>query len=164
MCRSKRFSLFSELPFRPSLTLSILTLSLCFYFALVSQATYISPETIGTNFAPGIWSPEQIAGWKLVTDAVHSKGGYIYCQLWHIGRIAHASFNEHHLVKGSGYQVNRSASDIPQEGETNTTLDGSMQPHVKPVPFTIEDIARLRKDYVHAVRSSKPQAKMRNIT
>ncbi len=118
---------------------------------LISEATYISPESIGSETAPGIWSSEQVAGWKRVTDAVHAKGGFIYCQLWHIGRVAHVSFNEHHLVKGSKYTVCRSASDVAIAAE-GTALGGAMKPHVAPVPFELEEIDRLRNDYVTAVR------------
>jgi len=78
----------------------------------------------------------------------------MFCQLWHVGRGAHDSFNAHHLVRGSGYQVNRSASDVPQEGTTHMTLDGTALAHVKPVPLTLDEIARLREDYTKAVRDN----------
>jgi N-ethylmaleimide reductase len=56
---------------------------------IVSEATQISPTGKGYAFTPGIYSPEQVAGWKLVTDAVHAKGGRIFLQLWHVGRFSH---------------------------------------------------------------------------
>lgn len=58
---------------------------------IISEATQISPEGQGYIATPGIHSPQQIAGWKLVTDAVHAKGGRIVLQLWHVGRISHTS-------------------------------------------------------------------------
>lgn len=56
---------------------------------IISEATQISPTGKGYAWTPGIYSKEQIAGWKLVTDAVHAKDGAIYLQLWHVGRISH---------------------------------------------------------------------------
>lgn len=58
---------------------------------IIAEATQISPEAQGYIATPGIHSPEQIAGWKLVTKAVHAKGGRIVLQLWHVGRISHTS-------------------------------------------------------------------------
>jgi N-ethylmaleimide reductase len=56
---------------------------------IISEATQISPEGQGYEATPGIHSPEQIAGWKKVTDAVHARGGRIVLQLWHVGRVSH---------------------------------------------------------------------------
>ncbi|MEY3122370.1 MAG: hypothetical protein RI993_1195 [Pseudomonadota bacterium] len=58
---------------------------------IIAEATQICPEGQGYIATPGIYSPEQIAGWKRVTAAVHAKGGRIVLQLWHVGRISHAS-------------------------------------------------------------------------
>jgi N-ethylmaleimide reductase len=58
---------------------------------LITEATDISAQAHGYPGAPGIYSPEQIAGWRLVTDAVHAKGGKIVVQLWHTGRVSHSS-------------------------------------------------------------------------
>jgi N-ethylmaleimide reductase len=58
---------------------------------IISEATQVCPEGLGYPATPGIHSPEQIAGWKLVTDAVHAKGGRMVLQLWHVGRISHSS-------------------------------------------------------------------------
>ncbi|AWK87342.1 alkene reductase [Azospirillum thermophilum] len=56
---------------------------------IISEATQISPQGKGYAYTPGIHSAEQIAGWRLVTDAVHARGGHIVMQLWHVGRISH---------------------------------------------------------------------------
>jgi N-ethylmaleimide reductase len=56
---------------------------------IVSEATNISPQGRGYALTPGIFSEAQVAGWRLVTDAVHHAGGHIVCQLWHVGRISH---------------------------------------------------------------------------
>ena len=59
---------------------------------ILTEATVVSPMGIGYADTPGIWSAEQVAGWKLVTQAVHEAGGRIFLQLWHVGRISHPSF------------------------------------------------------------------------
>lgn len=59
---------------------------------LITEATQISPEAQGYADTPGCYSNEQVAGWKRVTDAVHSRGGKIVVQLWHTGRISHTKF------------------------------------------------------------------------
>ncbi len=59
---------------------------------IVTEATQVSPQGVGYIRTPGIHSPEQIAGWKKITDAVHKAGGKIFLQLWHVGRISHRIF------------------------------------------------------------------------
>lgn len=61
---------------------------------IVTEATQISAQGQGYSFTPGIHSPAQIAGWRLVTDAVHRAGGRIMLQLWHVGRMSHESFHD----------------------------------------------------------------------
>jgi len=56
---------------------------------IIAEATQISQQGQGYQDTPGIYSPAQIAGWRKVTDAVHAKGGHIFLQLWHVGRISH---------------------------------------------------------------------------
>ena len=56
---------------------------------IVTEATNISAQGKGYIRTPGIWSPKQVEGWKLTTKAVHDKGGRIFLQLWHVGRVSH---------------------------------------------------------------------------
>ena len=58
---------------------------------IISEGTQISPQGQGYAWTPGIHSPEQIAGWQQVTDAVHAAGGRIFAQLWHVGRVSHTA-------------------------------------------------------------------------
>lgn len=58
---------------------------------IVTECTMVSPLSLGYMNCPGIYSPEQVAGWRGVTDAVHASGGRIFLQLWHSGRISHPS-------------------------------------------------------------------------
>jgi 2,4-dienoyl-CoA reductase-like NADH-dependent reductase (Old Yellow Enzyme family) len=59
---------------------------------ILTEATVVSPQGIGYAETPGIWSQEQVEGWKKVTEAVHAEGGLIFLQLWHVGRISHPAF------------------------------------------------------------------------
>jgi 2,4-dienoyl-CoA reductase-like NADH-dependent reductase (Old Yellow Enzyme family) len=59
---------------------------------ILSEATAVAPQGVGYADTPGIWSDEQVAGWKLVTEAVHAAGGRIFLQLWHVGRISDPVF------------------------------------------------------------------------
>jgi len=65
---------------------------------IIAEATQVSPYGKGYAFTPGIYSPEHVAGWKLVTDAVHEAGGAIYLQLWHVGRFSHPALQPGHLL------------------------------------------------------------------
>ena len=59
---------------------------------MLTEATSITPMGVGYPDTPGIWSKEQVAGWRAITKAVHDKGGQIVLQLWHVGRISDPSF------------------------------------------------------------------------
>ena len=59
---------------------------------IISEATAISQQGTGCLNTPGIYTDEQVAGWRRVTEAVHQAGGRIFLQLWHMGRISHPSF------------------------------------------------------------------------
>ena len=59
---------------------------------IISEATGISVEGLGWPAAPGIWSDEQVEGWKPITRAGHEAGGKIVLQLWHMGRLVHPDF------------------------------------------------------------------------
>ncbi|WWC69273.1 uncharacterized protein I206_103211 [Kwoniella pini CBS 10737] len=101
---------------------------------LITEATFISEDARGYDNVPGIYSKEQIAGWKKITDGVHAKGGKIFVQLWHLGRVAKIS------------PVIYAASDIPDptdEGPKPTL-------HV----LTESDIDKTVGDYVHAAKSA----------
>ena len=58
---------------------------------IIAEGTNISPRARGYALTPGIYTDAQVQGWQRVTGAVHDKGGHIYLQLWHVGRISHPS-------------------------------------------------------------------------
>lgn len=59
---------------------------------ILTEATAVTPQGVGYVDTPGLWSAEQVAGWKKITDAVHAAGGRIFAQLWHVGRLSHPDF------------------------------------------------------------------------
>jgi N-ethylmaleimide reductase len=127
---------------------------------LISEATMISAETCGYHHAPGVWSAAQVEGWKKVCDGVHEKGGYIFCQLWHIGRVAHPSWDEHPLLadlaKKGIAMPSVSASNIQKPGKTrNIYPEGSKGPNATPRALDTTEIPRLIADYVHAAECCK---------
>jgi 2,4-dienoyl-CoA reductase-like NADH-dependent reductase (Old Yellow Enzyme family) len=60
---------------------------------ILTEATSVEPMGVGYPSTPGIWSRDQVEGWKAITDAVHAAGGRILLQLWHVGRISHSSYH-----------------------------------------------------------------------
>jgi 2,4-dienoyl-CoA reductase-like NADH-dependent reductase (Old Yellow Enzyme family) len=61
--------------------------------AIIAEATSVTPAGVGYPQTPGIWSAEQVKGWRIVTDGVHKAGGKILLQLWHVGRISDPSYH-----------------------------------------------------------------------
>jgi N-ethylmaleimide reductase len=71
---------------------------------IVTEGSQISPQGMGYVNTPGIYSKQQVAGWKKVTDAVHARGGRIFLQLWHVGAVSHPDFHGGALpVSASAY-------------------------------------------------------------
>lgn len=64
---------------------------------IITEGSQVSPQGVGYIYTPGIYSEEQVAGWKKVTDAVHAAGGRIFIQLWHVGAISHPFFHNGEL-------------------------------------------------------------------
>ena len=113
---------------------------------IVSEATNISQQGKGYAFTPGIYTDEQVAGWRLVTDAVHAAGGLIVCQLWHVGRISHES-----LQANGALPVAPSA--VRPEGQAFT--EHGFAPHPTPRALETSEIPGLIGDYVHAAECAK---------
>src|SRR5579863_9015161 len=113
---------------------------------IVSEATQVSPQGLGYPGTPGIHSAEQVAGWRLVTDAVHRAGGRIFLQLWHVGRISHPA-----LQPGGALPVAPSA--IAPSGQA-WTLEG-MKPYVTPHALEASEIAGIVEDFRRGARNAR---------
>ena len=105
---------------------------------IIAEATQVSPQGQGYPNTPGIHSAEQVAGWRLVTDAVHQHGGRIYLQLWHVGRISHPDFQPDGALP-------LAPSAIAPKGEA-MTLEG-MKPYVTPRALETWEIPEIVEQY-----------------
>ncbi|KAI8141983.1 hypothetical protein BJV82DRAFT_714451 [Fennellomyces sp. T-0311] len=111
---------------------------------LISEATFVSPMSGGYPGAPGIYDDEMIRGWKKITDAVHAKGGFMYLQLWHVGRATGSALLPNHARPVS-------ASTIAIRGPNIYTGGSDFEvPHA----LTIEEIAQTIQDYVQAAKNA----------
>jgi NADPH2 dehydrogenase len=104
---------------------------------LITEATFISPQASGYPSVPGLFTPEQLKAWKEVTDAVHAKGSFIYCQLWALGRAASADF-----MNSKGLDV-VSSSAIPIDEKSAV-----------PRAMTEEEIQTMVKAYADAAKAA----------
>src|SRR5256884_9696536 len=107
---------------------------------LVTEASQVSQQGQGYQDTPGIYSKEQVAGWRKVTDRVHERGGRIFIQIWHVGRISHTS-----LQPNNGAPVAPSA--IRAKGKTfvNGTFTEISEPRalaLEEIPAIIESFKR----------------------
>ncbi len=110
---------------------------------IVAEATQISAEGQGYLDTPGIYSPEQVAGWRQVTEAVHAVGGQIVLQLWHVGRISHVS-----LLPGGMPPVSSTARVANAQ---TFTKDGFVDVS-PPRALRTDEMPRLVADYRHAAK------------
>jgi NADPH2 dehydrogenase len=102
---------------------------------VVTEATYISPRSIGAHSTPGVWSEAQISARKEVTRAVHGHGSFIFCQLWALGQEADAE-----LLKKKGGKFG-SSSAVPINDQSPV-----------PEPLTEEEIQLFINDFVQAAK------------
>ncbi|RYZ42378.1 MAG: alkene reductase [Myxococcaceae bacterium] len=107
---------------------------------IISEGTQVSPQGVGYIRTPGIHSPEQVAGWRVVTEAVHAAGGRIYAQLWHVGRVSHPDFHDGQLPVAP--------SAIGHDGEV-FTLKGRTRT-VTPRALELEEIPGVVEQFRHA--------------
>jgi N-ethylmaleimide reductase len=115
---------------------------------IISEATQVSMQGQGYAWTPGIHSPEQVAGWRLVTDAVHEAGGRIILQMWHVGRISHHSLQPDCMPPVA-------PSPIRPEGMAfieNDRGEGELAPFVTPRALQLEEMPYLVRQYERAAR------------
>jgi N-ethylmaleimide reductase len=101
---------------------------------LIAEASPVSTSGFGSPGVPGIYTQDQIAGWRKVVDAVHAKGGIIFLQLWHVGRVSHSSFQP-----GGALPVAPSAVAIPSEFKAST-VDGKLVDYETPRALETSEI------------------------
>ena len=113
---------------------------------ILSEATAVTPMGVGYPDTPGIWSDEQVTGWKSVTSAVHAAGGRIFLQLWHVGRISDPSYLDGALPVAP--------SAIAAEG--HVSLIRPLKPYVTPRALELDEIPGI----VEAFRKGAENAKL----
>ena len=112
---------------------------------IITEGSQVAAEAVGYPATPGIHSAEQVAGWKKITDAVHARGGRIFLQLWHCGRISHPS-----LLPGGMLPVAPSA--IKPAGQVYT-FEG-MQDYVVPHALSLNEIASVIEQFRNAAKNA----------
>lgn len=108
---------------------------------IISEAINISKQATGSPMTPGLYSKEQIAAWKKVTDAVHQEGGAIFAQLWHTGRVGHS------LVKNGELPV--APSPIAIKGQQHFTMEG-MKDYETPRELSTNEVKSIVQEYKQA--------------
>ncbi|KQM13377.1 alkene reductase [Novosphingobium sp. Leaf2] len=115
---------------------------------IVSEATQISQQGQGYQDTPGIYTREQIEGWRKVTAAVHEKGGRIVLQLWHVGRISHVD-----LQPGGGQPVAPSAIRAESQTFVNNAFVDVSEPHalgIDELPGIVDDFRQAAANAIEA--------------
>jgi N-ethylmaleimide reductase len=113
---------------------------------IITEATQISAGAQGYVSTPGVYSPEQVERWKMVTDEVHREGGVIFLQLWHVGRISHPDFRNGELPVAP--------SAVAPRGMSTYTPTG-MKPIPTPRALEIEEIRAIVEDYRQAAKNAR---------
>jgi N-ethylmaleimide reductase len=111
---------------------------------IIGECTEISPDAYGWADTPGLWSAEQVRGWRAVTRAVHQRGGLMYAQLWHTGAMAHPDFFDGALPM--------SASNVNPEQESVTP--SGKKPTVAPRPMSKNEIRRTVAEFGAAAKNA----------
>ncbi|MFC1589557.1 alkene reductase [Pseudomonadota bacterium] len=112
---------------------------------IITEASQISPQGMGYPSTPGIHSAEQVEGWEWVTAAVHEKGGHIFIQLWHVGRISHPSLQPDGHLPVAPSAIKPAGQAVTYEG---------MQDFVKPRALMPVELPDIIADYVNAARKA----------
>ena len=113
---------------------------------IVSEATTISPQANGWLESPGIYTDAMEAGWRLITNTVHARGGRIFLQLWHMGRASHSDFH--------GGRPPVSASAVRISGDGIHTPAGK-QPYETPRSLETHEVAAVVADYAAAAARAR---------
>ena len=111
---------------------------------IIAECTEVSPQAYGWADTPGLWSTEQVKGWRGVTQAVHARDGRIYAQLWHTGAMSHPDFF------AGGLPV--SASNVNPEQQSVTPSD--RKPTVVPRPLSQVEIRQTVTDFAKAAKNA----------
>src|SRR5213080_2191069 len=115
---------------------------------LIAEASPVTATGFGSPGVPGIYTEQQIAGWREVTDAVHARGGIIFLQLWHVGRASHSSFQPDGVLPVA-------PSAVPIADLKTGTADGKAVPYETPRALEISEIPGVVDAYRQAAKNAR---------
>ncbi|WP_313001620.1 alkene reductase [Chryseobacterium gleum] len=118
---------------------------------IITEGISISPTARGVLYVPGLYTREQVEGWKLVTKAVHDKGSVIYSQLWHVGRVAHTT---NHPDGKSPISSSNVVAESTFAYAYNEEGVATFMPASEPTALTLEDIEEIITAYVDAAKNA----------
>ena len=107
---------------------------------IIAEATQVSAQAQGYSDTPGCYTDAQVAGWKVVTNAVHAKGGVIFLQLWHCGRISHTVFQHGEPPVGPSSLRANAKTFVAREGFVDVSAPREL--HLEEIPGIIADFRR----------------------
>ena len=116
---------------------------------LITEGMPVSEEGRGYLYTPGIYNDEHVQGWRKVTQAVHAKGGRIFAQLWHVGRMSHVSLQPGHIAPvsaGTVQAVNTTVFALTESGEPGPVVPS------QPRALETHEVKRITADFVHSAR------------
>ncbi|MDD2712376.1 MAG: alkene reductase, partial [Simplicispira sp.] len=116
---------------------------------LITEATAITPQAQGYSDVPGLYSTEQLDGWRAVTDAVHHAGGKIVVQLWHVGRVSHTDLQPGHQAPVAPSAIRAHTKTVLIKDGVPTFTDTSM-----PRALDAGELPGIVQDYRHAARNA----------
>ena len=116
---------------------------------IISEAVAISPQAQGYADVPGLYSTEQLDGWKKVTRAVHEAGGRIVAQLWHVGRVSHTSLQPANAPPVAPSAIRAHTKTVLIKDGVPTFTDTSM-----PRALDLEELPGIVQDFRHAARNA----------
>src|SRR5262245_9201994 len=114
---------------------------------IIAEASPVTATGFGSPGVPGTYSDAQVEGWRKIVDAVHAKGGTIFLQLWHVGRVSHSSFQPEGRLP-----VAPSAVPIPPDLKTGTA-DGKVTAYEAPRALEIDEIPVIVEAFRQAARN-----------
>jgi N-ethylmaleimide reductase len=114
---------------------------------IISEGTFVSPASVGWARVPGLWSAPQVAGWRLVTEAVHRASGRIFVQLWHTGSLSHPDFYDGELPPAPS-AVNPGQKSVTPTGKKDTVVPREMS--AREIRDTVHDFGLAARNAMDA--------------
>ena len=115
---------------------------------IIAEATQISQQGQGYQDTPGIYTPAQVEGWRKVTDAVHAKGGHIFLQLWHVGRVSHVDLQPDGAAPVAPSAMRAQTKTFVNNGFVDTSEPRALE--LSEIPGIVEDFRKAAANAIAA--------------